>query len=85
MPQQRHFYAEWTTTPLGFACFFGGEHLVEFLLRHDADPEIRNTRGHTAFQLARGHSVLTLVFFGDHLVEALVSQGKKERYQFNGL
>ena len=23
--------------------------------------------------------------FGDHLVEALVSQGKKERYQFNGL
>ena len=59
--EQRHFYAEWTTTPLGFACFFGGEHLVEFLLQHDADPEIRNARGHTAFQLARGHSVLTLV------------------------
>lgn len=56
-----HFYAEWTTTPLGFACFFGGEHLVEFLLQHDADPEIRNARGHTAFQLARGHSVLSVI------------------------
>eukprot|EP00435_Cladocopium_sp_Y103_P064254 s242_g25.t4 len=55
-----HFYAEWTTTPLGFACFFGGEHLVEFLLQHDADPEIPNARGHTPFELACGHSVLTL-------------------------
>lgn len=56
-----HFYAEWTTTPLGFACFFGGEHLVEFLLQHDADPEIPNARGHTPFELACGHSVLKVI------------------------
>ena len=58
----RNFYAEWTTTPLGFACFFGGERFVEFLLQHHADPQIQNARGHTPFELARGQSVLTLVW-----------------------
>ena len=35
-----HFFAEWTTTPLGFACFYGGDEFVEFLLLNDADPNI---------------------------------------------
>lgn len=56
-----NFYAEWTTTPLGFACFFGGERFVEFLLQHHADPQIQNARGHTPFELARGQSVLKVI------------------------
>lgn len=56
-----HFYSEWTTTPLGFACFFGAEQLVEFLLEHDADPEITNVRGHKPFELARGESVKRVI------------------------
>lgn len=56
-----HFFAEWTTTPLGFACFYGGDEFVEFLLLNDADPNIPNLRGSTAFQLARGQSVLKVI------------------------
>jgi len=56
-----HFFAEWTTTPLGFACFYGGDEFVEFLLLNDADPNIPNLRGSTPFQLARGQSVLKVI------------------------
>ncbi|CAJ1353179.1 unnamed protein product, partial [Effrenium voratum] len=30
-PKVSQFFAEWSTTPLGFACFFGAEELVELL------------------------------------------------------
>ena len=56
-----HFFAEWTTTPLGFACFYGGDEFVEFLLANDADPNLRNVRGNTPFDLARGQSVLKVI------------------------
>lgn len=55
------FFAEWTTTPLGFACFYGCDEYVEFLLRHDADPNKTNARGKTPFQLARGQSVVKII------------------------
>ncbi|CAE7372565.1 Fank1 [Symbiodinium sp. CCMP2456] len=54
-------FGEWTTTPLGFACLFGSEQMVHFLLEARADAELRNARGHTAFQLARSCSVLKLI------------------------
>ena len=54
-------FAEWTTTPLGFACMFGSEQLVCFLLEARADSGIRNSRGHTAFQLAQGGNVLKVI------------------------
>ncbi|CAJ1359208.1 unnamed protein product [Effrenium voratum] len=56
-----HFFAEWTTTPVGFACFYGGAEFVEFLLAKGADPHKQNARGNTAFQLARGQSVLKVI------------------------
>lgn len=54
-------FAEWTTTPLGFACLYGGDEYAEFLLRARADPHIRNARGHTAFDLARTQNVLKVL------------------------
>ena len=55
------FFAKWTTTPLGFACFYGCDEFVEFLLRHDADPNKTNARGKRPFQLAKGQSVLKII------------------------
>ncbi|CAE7602263.1 ANK2 [Symbiodinium pilosum] len=54
-------FAEWTTTPLGFACLFGSEQMVCFLLEARADSELRNARGHTPFQLAQGWNVLKVI------------------------
>lgn len=56
-----HYFAEWSTTPLGMACFFGTEELVDFFLSSGADPEIPNLRGHTPVQLARTQRVLQVI------------------------
>lgn len=50
-----------STTPLGVACFFGCDELVEFLLDANADPEKPNARGHTPFQLAQSESVMKVI------------------------
>lgn len=50
--------AEITTTPLGKACLFGRSDLVDFLLAARADPYIRNTQGHTAWDLTSNADVL---------------------------
>eukprot|EP00435_Cladocopium_sp_Y103_P008227 s3145_g2.t1 len=55
------FFAEWSATPLGIACYFGGHEYVDFLLQAEADPNIRNHRGNTAFQLAYGENVLKVI------------------------
>ncbi|CAJ1406562.1 unnamed protein product [Effrenium voratum] len=56
-----HFFAEWSTTPLGMASFFGSEKLVAFFLAVGADPEIPNWRGHTPIHLARTQTILELI------------------------
>ncbi|CAJ1392484.1 unnamed protein product [Effrenium voratum] len=56
-----HFMAEWSTTPLGMACFFGCDELVELLLSARANPEIPNERGRTPIDLARSKSTLELI------------------------
>eukprot|EP00913_Durusdinium_trenchii_P002917 g2704.t1 len=53
-----HLFAEWTTTPLGFACFFGRPALVQLLLDSKSDPEIRNARGKQPFDLTEYEDVL---------------------------
>ncbi|CAJ1453667.1 unnamed protein product [Effrenium voratum] len=60
-PKIAQFIAEWSTTPLGVACFFGCDELVEFLLDANADPEKPNARGHTPFQLAQSESVMKVI------------------------
>ncbi|CAJ1350356.1 unnamed protein product [Effrenium voratum] len=55
-----HLMAEWTTTPLGYASFFGNDEMVDFLLKARADPEIPNARGRTPIQLARSQRVLSV-------------------------
>jgi len=55
-----HLFAEWTTTPLGFACFFGRPHLVQLLLEAKADPEVRNARGKKPFELTEYEDVLSV-------------------------
>ncbi|CAJ1347640.1 unnamed protein product [Effrenium voratum] len=54
-------WAEWSTTPLGFACFFGCDELVDLLLTARANPEIPNERGRTPIDLARSKSTLELI------------------------
>lgn len=56
-----HYFAEWSTTPLGMACFFGSEELVDLLLTARADPHRRNRRGHTPIQLAQTQRVLEVI------------------------
>ena len=56
-------FAEWTTTLLGFACFFGGDEYAAFLLDNGADPELRNSRGHKPLDLARMRKVADLLKF----------------------
>lgn len=58
-----HFFAESTTTPVGFASFCGGDDYVEFLLLARANPQIPNARGNTAVQLA--HSQMIIDIFED--------------------
>lgn len=53
--------AEWTATPLGYACFVGAAEFADFLLSARADPELKNARGHSAHDLAKGHSVLEIL------------------------
>ena len=55
------FFAECSATPLGIACYFGGHEYVDFLLQAEADPNIKNNRGNTAFQLAHGENVLKVI------------------------
>eukprot|EP00438_Fugacium_kawagutii_P018332 Skav212481 [mRNA] locus=scaffold385:425509:427547:- [translate_table: standard] len=56
-----HYFAEWSTTPLGMACTFGSEELVSFFLTSGADPEIPNWRGHTPLQLARTQRIVEVI------------------------
>jgi len=60
-PKVTQFFAEWSTTPLGFACFFGAEELVELLLEAKADCELRNARGRTPLQLTQSAAVLNVL------------------------
>ena len=60
-PPLVHMFAEWSTTPLGFACFNGADELVQLLLDARADPDVMNERGNTPFQLARSRSVLKVL------------------------
>ncbi|CAJ1375319.1 unnamed protein product [Effrenium voratum] len=60
-PKVSQFFAEWSTTPLGFACFFGAEELVELLLEAKADCELRNARGRTPLQLTQSAAVLNVL------------------------
>eukprot|EP00439_Symbiodinium_sp_Y106_P044700 s3545_g5.t1 len=53
LPLLISWLAEGSTTALGAACFFGSQEMVRVLLGARADPNIRNRRGHTPFQLAR--------------------------------
>ena len=39
------FTAEWSTTPLGFACLFGSAELVQLLLEHGGAGEGRRDEG----------------------------------------
>lgn len=55
------FFTECSATPLGIACYFGGHEYVDFLLQAEADPNIKNNRGNTAFQLAHGENVLKVI------------------------
>lgn len=55
------YITEWSTAPLGVACFFGDDEYVDFLLSAGADPDIPNARGHTPFQLANGENVLRVI------------------------
>ncbi|CAK9105979.1 unnamed protein product [Durusdinium trenchii] len=50
--------AEWSTSPLGFACFFGRAELASFLVEARADPELENEHGRTPFDLAESQDVL---------------------------
>ncbi|CAJ1337567.1 unnamed protein product [Effrenium voratum] len=56
-----HYFAESSTTPLGFACFFGGPELVDLLLARRADVARPNLRGTTPLQLARSPAVLEVL------------------------
>ena len=56
-PRMVQLFAEWSTTPLGFACFFGASDLVQMLLEAQADPELCNERGRLPVQLASSRSV----------------------------
>ncbi|CAJ1347642.1 unnamed protein product [Effrenium voratum] len=60
-PTVAQFLADWSTTPLGFACFFECNELVELLLTARASPEIPNERGRTPVDLARSKSTLDLI------------------------
>ncbi|CAJ1337804.1 unnamed protein product [Effrenium voratum] len=60
-PRITNFILEWSTTPLGVACFFGFDEMVKLLLDAEADPEIPNDRGHTPLQLAESTSVLNII------------------------
>ena len=40
------------STPLRAACFDGHEHIVSYLLKKGADPEIANRYGHTCLMIA---------------------------------
>eukprot|EP00913_Durusdinium_trenchii_P020433 g19195.t1 len=53
--------AEWSTTPLGFACMFGNRQLVELLLKARGDLHRRNARGHTPLQLAKSQEVIDAI------------------------
>lgn len=55
------YYAEWSTTPLGMACFSGSEDLVSFFLEAGADPDIPNLRGHTPIHLASTQRIVEMI------------------------
>lgn len=61
------FTAEWSTTPLGFACLFGSAELVQLLLEHGGDLEVKNSRGHTPRQLAKSQDVLEVIHRFEHV------------------
>lgn len=64
------FTAEWSTTPLGFACLFGSAELVKLLLEHRGDLEVKNSRGHTPRQLAKSQDVLEVIHRFEHVEHA---------------
>ena len=47
-----HFLSNLSATPLGWCTMFGNDGLLTFLLRERADPEIRNSRGLRAIDIA---------------------------------
>ena len=52
------------STPLRAACFDGHEHIVSYLLKKGADPEIANRYGHTCLMIACYKGIfLKLVFY----------------------
>jgi len=55
------FSAEWSTTPLGFACLFGSGQLVKLLLEQKGDLQVKNSRGHTPKQLAKSREVIEVI------------------------
>eukprot|EP00435_Cladocopium_sp_Y103_P024830 s3914_g6.t1 len=65
------FTAEWSTTPLGFACLFGSDQLVKLLLEHQGDLEVKNSRGHTPRQLAKSQDVLEVIHRFEHAAPSM--------------
>ena len=53
--------AEWSTTPLGFACLYGNSELVEFFLEARADVNAKNARGHVPMDLATSEEIKLLL------------------------
>ncbi|CAK9064662.1 unnamed protein product [Durusdinium trenchii] len=60
--------AEQSTTPLGFACLFDCQQLVNFLLDARADAEVRNSRGHRPIDLVQSQEIAQVL--REHLEHA---------------